>query len=145
MGYMYSADRKQEMDRRLRTIKEYVELDAVLADHDQLMAMPQEEYDKKKYDHKGYRGVIFEYALLDFGYEYDDEKQQWVQNPDELQQMEKLAEMKFRISYKKYPYSAETTICIVTGMDRAYQLFTEKCLTCENVKIEKYIDNTKQK
>lgn len=50
---------------------------------------------------------------------------------------EKLSEMRFQISYRRYPYNSETSICTVVGYENAEQMYKEKCLDHEFVKMEK--------
>lgn len=49
----------------------------------------------------------------------------------------KLSGMWFQISYRRYLYSSETSICTVVGYENAERMYKEKCLDHEFVEIKK--------
>lgn len=54
---------------------------------------------------------------------------------------EKLSGMWFQISYRRYLYSSETSICTVVGYENAERMYKEKCLNHEFVEIKKIPEN----
>lgn len=48
-----------------------------------------------------------------------------------------MDEMKFKITSQKFSFSSETDSCIVTGLENAIRIYTEKCNTCEFLTMEK--------